>query len=147
MRRFERFGDDLQAKCIADLSHDFPAFFAKSLECVRRGPRFPHAASKEARAALLNCLCYSERLVTIFDRTRPGDDGELDCADRRVVDTHNSFLRTQIESDQLVGLRNTNDFRDARDIFKTPAIDWTLVSCDANRGACRAGHRMRAEAD
>src|SRR5215468_8901275 len=141
MRRFERFGDDFQAKCIADLSHAFPAFFAESLESVGRGSRFPHAASKEARTVLLNCLCYSERLVTIFDRARPGDDGELACADRRVVDTHNSFLRTQIESDQLVGLRNANNFGNSREIFKTPAIDWTLVSCDANRGACRAGHR------
>src|SRR5215467_267891 len=110
MRRFERFGDDLQAKCMADLSHDFPAFFAESLECVRRGSRFPDSASKEAYTALLNCLCYRERLVTIFDRARPSDDGKLASADRRVADTHNSFLRTQIEGDQLVGLRNTNDF-------------------------------------
>src|SRR5215471_5379730 len=131
MRRFERFGYDLQAKRIADLRHDFPAFFTESLKCIWRTSRFPHAASKEARTALLNCLCYSERLVTIFDRARPSDDGELASANRRVADTHNSFLRTEIESDQLVGLRNTNHFRYARDIFKTPAIDWTLVSCDA----------------
>src|SRR5262249_19811573 len=147
MRQFERFGDDLQSECVANLCHDFPSFFAESLKCVRRGSWFPHAASKEARTALLNCFCYSERLLTIFDRARAGDDGELASADRRAVDLHHGFLRAQIERDQLVWFGDTDDFRNTGQIFKTPAVDWTLVSGNPDRCARGPGHRMRAESD
>src|SRR6058998_1403974 len=40
-----------------------------------------------------------------------------------------------------------DDFRDPGQIFETPAIDWTLISGHAYRGARGAGHRMRTEPD
>src|SRR4029077_4570583 len=60
MGLFERFSNDLQSKCFADLRHDFPPLPSQALKCVRRASRFPYAAAKETRAALLYCFCYSE---------------------------------------------------------------------------------------
>src|SRR5262249_8950853 len=110
MRQFERFGDDLQSECVANLCHDFPSFFAESLKCIGRRSWLPHAASKEARTTLLNCFRDGERLVTILDRARAGDDGELASANRRPAKSHNCFLRAQIERDQLVWFGDADDF-------------------------------------
>ena len=74
----------LHAELLADLGHDLQAFFAESLEGVGRGARLVGAAAEELRAGRGDALGHGERLLAAFDRTRPGDDGEVVAADGRV---------------------------------------------------------------
>ena len=55
------------------------------------------------------------------------------------------FPGAQVERDQLIGLGNADDFRDARQVFKTPAVDWTLVAGDTNGCSRGTGHQMRTQ--
>src|SRR5207248_9853610 len=120
---------------------------AQALECVRRCPRFPYAAAKETRAALLHCLCHGKRLLAILDRARSCDNREFAITDRRVANPHNCFLWTQIERDQLIRFSNANDFCDTGQVFKTPAVNGTFVTCDTDCGTGGSGPWMRAQTD
>ena len=92
-------------------------------------------------------LCYGERLVATLDRARPGDDCQLAVANRRVADANHSLVRSQIECDQFVRFCYADDFRNAGEVFKTPAIDRSFIACDTDRGSRRSRHGMRAKAD
>jgi hypothetical protein len=80
-----------------DLSDDRPAFFAQTLERVRRSPWLAHAAAKETRAALLDRFGYRESLLATLDRARPGDDSQLVSSDAGVADLDDRFFGTQIQ--------------------------------------------------
>ena len=147
MRRFERFSDDVQAKCLSDFAHDFPAVFAEPLKRVGRASRFPHTAAEKTCTALLDRFGYSKGLLAILDRARPSDDRELAATDRRAVNAYNGFFWTQVQRDQLVRLCDADDFRNSSQTFKAPAIDRTLVSRNANGGPRCAWHCMCAQAD
>ena len=96
---------------------------------------------------MFDCLCYSEGLFTTLDRAGASDDREFASADRRIAHSNHCFIGSQIKGNQLVRFGDADDFRDPGQIFETPAIDWTLISGHAYRGARGAGHRMRTEPD
>src|SRR4029453_756288 len=81
VRFFERFGDDVQPKRLADLGDDFPSFLAQTLKCIRGRAGFPDAAAEKVCAALLHCLCDSECLIPALDRARSRDYGEFISSD------------------------------------------------------------------
>src|SRR4030095_5917287 len=104
-----------------DLSHDRPAFFAQTLERVRRSPRLAHAAAKETRAALLDRFGHGEGLLATLDRARPGDDTELTSSNAGAADANDRFFGTQIQRNQLVRLSYTDGLGDTRQTFAKAA--------------------------
>ena len=122
-------------------------FIAQALKRVRRRSRLPNASTKKTRTTLLHSFRDRERLLATLDRARPGDDCQLAVANRRVADANHSFIRSQIERDQFVWLRDADDFRNTGQIFETPAIDRSFIACDADRRPRRSRHGMRAKAD
>src|SRR5882724_9365965 len=145
MRFFERFGDDLQVKRLAELVDDFPAFLAQALKSVRGTSGLPHSAAKEACTALLHGLRHGECLVAALNRAWARDNGEFVSSDGRITNSHDCLFGTQIKCDQLVRLGNPDDFSDACKVLKTPAIDRTGVAGDADRCPRRAWHWVRAQ--
>src|SRR6476469_3912079 len=147
MRFLDGFCYNLQAELFSNGCHDFPAFFAEALERVRRGSRFPYAAAKKSRTALMYDFRDGESLVATLDRARPGDDCQLALANRRVAEANHSFIRSKVECDQFVGFSDADDFRNAGEVFKTPTIDRSFIARDTDRGSRRSWHGMGAEAD
>src|SRR5436190_22752283 len=121
MRFIDGFSHNLQTELFANGCHNFPAFFAETLERVRRRSRFPNTSTKKTRTTLLDNFCYGERLVAVLDRAWPGNDCQLAVANRRVADANHSLVRSEIERDQFVRLSDADDFRDTDKILKTPA--------------------------
>src|SRR5205814_124138 len=58
---------------------------------------------------------------------------------------HDRFLWTQIERDQLVRFSDANDFRDTGQVFKTPAVNGTLVTGNADSCSRGSRHWMRTK--
>ena len=71
---------------------------------------------------------------------------ELAVANRRVADANHSLIGSQVQRDQFVRLCDADDFRNTGQVFKTAAIDWAFIACDANRGPRRSRHGMGAKA-
>src|SRR5207249_7753380 len=115
------------------------------LECIRRRPWLPYAAAEETRAAFLHCLCHGKRLFTILDRARPCDNREFVPSNGSIADVHDRLLWTQIERDQLVRFSDANDFCDTGQVFKTPAVDGTFVTGNANSCSRGSRHWMRTK--
>ncbi len=129
-------------------AENLEAVFGETLERIRRGARLVGAAAEEARAGASNVLGGSEGLVAALDGARAGHDGNLVAADGGVgigeADDRVFFL--EIAADQLVGLADADDFLHARHLVEGAGIKLGLVAGDADGGALRAGHGVRAEA-
>src|SRR4029077_17176942 len=132
MRFLHGFSHNLQAELLADSRHDLPAFIAQALERVRRRSRLPNASAEKTRTTLLDNFCYCEGLLAALDRARPGYDCQLAVANRRVADANHSLVGSQIECDQFVRLSYADDFRNAGEVFKTPAIDRSFIARDTD---------------
>ena len=63
----------------------------------------------------------------------------------RSFETDDGVVFFNLAADQLVGLRNPDDFRNTGHFFEIALIDLSLVSGDADRCARRTGHRMRRQ--
>jgi hypothetical protein len=140
------FGDDAQAKLIADLGHDLQGFDAQALERVRRGTRLVGAAAEELRAGGRDLFGNGECLLARFNGARTGDDGEVAAADLRVgsFKADDGVFFFDVAAGQLVGLADADDFGDAGELFDVAAVDFTLVAGDADGGALGSWHGMRA---
>src|SRR5205807_9701166 len=80
-----------------------------------------------------------------LDCAWPGDDRQFVSPDRRVANAHDGLLGSQIQTDKLVRLADTNRLRDARQVLKARGIDCPRISRDADRRARRSRHGMRLE--
>ena len=59
---------------------------------------------------------------------------------------HDRVLLLYIAANQLVGLRDPDDFRDAGEFFEVALIDSATIAGDADGGTLGAGHGMGAKA-
>ena len=59
---------------------------------------------------------------------------------------YDSVFFFHVPAGQLVGLRDTNHFRDPGERFEIAAIHFALIAGDADGGALRSRKRMSAEA-
>src|SRR5437660_93989 len=80
-----------------------------------------------------------------LDCAWPGDDRQFVSPDRRVANAHDGLLGSQIQTDKLVRLADTNRLRDARQVLKTRGIDRSRVAGDADGSARRTRHWVRLE--
>src|SRR5438105_8179478 len=82
-----------------------------------------------------------------LDCAGPGDDRQFVSPDRRVANAHDGLLGSQIQTDKLVRLADTNRFRDTWQILKAGGIDRSRVTRDADGRARRTRHRVRLESE
>src|SRR5579872_3548790 len=142
----DRFGDDPHPELLAHFGHDTKGFLAESLERVRRGAGLVGAAAEELGSGFLHALGHGEGLFAAFNRARSGNDGEGWSADCRIGSgkANDSVFFLHIAADELVGLGDLDDFLHARHFFERALLDFALVAGDADGGARRAGHGVRA---
>ena len=142
------FGDDAQAKAVANLGHDLERFKAQALKGVGRGAGLVSAAAEKLRAGGGHLLGDGEGLLAALDGAGTGDDGQIAAADggvgSRKADDGVFFFH--VAAGEFVGLGDADDFGDAGERFKIAAIDFALVAGDADGGALGAGKRVGAEA-
>ena len=145
--RVERLGDDAQAEFIADFGHDFQGFKAQPLKCVGRGARLVSAATEKLRAGGGHFGGDGEGLVASFDGAGPGDDGQVAAADggAGAGETDDRVFFFHVAAGEFVGFGDANYFRNAGERFEIAAVDFALISGDADGGSLRAGKGMGAE--
>ena len=68
------------------------------------------------------------------------------AADVDAADVDDRVVRLRLAADELVGVRDRDDFLDARKVLEHRGIGFAAVAGDADGGAERAGDRMGAEA-
>src|SRR6476619_5680338 len=86
-----------------------------------------------------------EGLLVALDSARSRDNSKTGAADcggssRKANDRIFFF---DVTADELIGLRNLNDFLHARHFFQRALLDFTFIPGDADGGTSRSGHGMR----
>ena len=141
-----QLGDDADARLLADAAEDLQALQPQPLEGVRAGPRLERPGSEEPHAAGHQPLGRAEDHRLVLDRARPGDDrevpaAELPCGSRTTV---SCACISRLAS--LYGLVTRSSSMHAGQDLQRPRVDRARVAGDPDRGAGRAGHRVRRQA-
>ena len=141
------FGHNAQAEALANLRHDAQRFQAQPLKCIRRGARLVSAAAEKLRAGRGHLFGNREGLIPAFNRTWPGDDGQVVSADGgvRSGETDDGVFFLHVPAGQLVGLGNANHFGDPGKLLQVAAFHFALVAGDADGGALGSGKRVGTE--
>src|SRR4051812_5927806 len=93
----------------------------------------------------MHAFGHGERLLAALDSAGSRDNSQTGtsdcgCSSREANDCIFFF---DVAADELIGLRNLNDFLHAGHFFQRALLDFTLVSGDADGGASGSGHGMR----
>src|SRR5204863_3786668 len=83
------------------------------------------------------------RLIERLDRARATDDDDAVAADVDAADTDDRVVGPRLTADELVRVRDADDFLDSGVVFEDFGIGLSLRSRDADGSAMRARNRMR----
>jgi hypothetical protein len=138
------FGNDAEAKFLADVGKNLQAGEAESLKGIRRGARLVGTAAKEPDAGRFELLGDGEALVFGFNGAWSGNHSDVSAADEDVAGGSGNFddgvVFFDVARDKFVGLGNGNAFDDAGHGFENAEVDGAGISSDADGSAAGSGH-------
>src|ERR1700691_2820760 len=90
-------------------------------------------------------LRHGKRLLPALDSTGPRDYRQPGSTDRSLSagETNHRVVFFDIAANQLVGLRNLDDFLHARHLFERALLHLPLIPGDADSSPLRSRHSMR----
>src|SRR5207244_5524555 len=119
---------------------------AEALEGVGGGARLVGAAAEELTASTLDLFGDGARLIDRLHRARSAHHDDAVAADVDAAGVDDAVVRFRLAADQLVGVRDPDDFLDAGKGLEDLRIGRSLFAGDADGRAVGAGNRMGLEA-
>ena len=128
----QSFGNNFQPVGFADVFKYFQAVFAKTLERVRRRPRFEGTAAEKLRATSPHGFGNHKRLIAGFNRARARNDCQFLATGRLVPNLRHGLLGPEIQGNEFIRLTNANGLRNTWQIFKVGGVDGAGITSDTD---------------
>ncbi len=140
------FGHDRHAIFVAHFTQDFQAIDAQTLKGIGAGAWLVSAAAKDIRARGPHRLGDVIHAFGLFDRTWPGDHGQIAAADFHAAHFNNAGLRMRVFASQLVRRHHRHRIGHTGDGTQLFDGDLAFVADQAQDRAIRPAAKVGLEA-